>query len=186
MEPAPPARCPRCQIDLGDEPLIRHCSRCKGSWIAEETLHERAAAVQGGPPDLTWHKEARATLMCAICGQPMETIVVRDTPVDRCVQHGIWFDANELAHVLSPAAAVAMTAAAVQVSTHQAQEQAQTSSALDVAGEGIELAVDVADLALASEVVETGGGVFEVIIDGVGVVAEAVVDMIAGIFSALD
>jgi Zn-finger nucleic acid-binding protein len=183
MEPAPPARCPRCKVALGDQPLIRHCSRCRGSWVAEETLHERAAAVQDGPPELTWHKEARAALMCAICSQPMETLVVRDTPVDRCVQHGIWFDVNELAHVLSPAAAVAMTAATAQVPTNQAQ----ASSTTDIAGEGLEVAVDVTDLALeASEVVETGGGVFEVVIDGVGVVAEAVVDALAAIFSALD
>jgi Zn-finger nucleic acid-binding protein len=189
MDPAPPAKCPRCRkVALGDEPLIRHCGRCKGSWIAEETLHERVAAAQGAQSGLTWRTEARAALLCAICAEPMETLVVRDTPVDRCARHGIWFDVNELAHVLAPVAVAAHVAA-----------QPQTSTAGDLAEDGVDLAVGVADAALesvdvvevggsavevGSTVVETGGGVFEVVIDGAGVVAEVVVDAIAAIFSA--
>jgi Zn-finger nucleic acid-binding protein len=195
MDPAPPAKCPRCRnVPLGDEPLIRHCGRCKGSWIAEETLHARVAAAPSTHPGLTWHTEARAALMCAICAEPMETLVVRDTAVDRCAQHGIWFDANELAHVLAPVAAAAYVAAA----------EPHRSTTGELAEDGIELAVDVADVAVeatdaadvlevggsvvevGSTIVETGGGVFEVLIDGAGVAAEAVVDVIAALFSALD
>lgn len=199
MEPAPPASCPRCQnVPLGDEPLIRHCGRCKGSWIAEETLHKRVAEVRETHPGLTWHTEARAALRCAICAAPMETLVVRDTAVDRCPRHGIWFDANELAHVLAPVAVAAHVAVA-QVHATEAQNQGATAG--DVAEAGVELAVEAAEVALdaayvvevggtaveaGSTIIETGGGVFEVVIDGVGVVASAVVDAVAAIFSALD
>ena len=197
MDPAPPAKCPRCRkVALGDEPLIRHCGRCKGSWIAEETLHERVAAAQGAQSGLTWRKEARAALMCAICAEPMETLVVRDTPVDRCARHGVWFDVNELAHVLAPVAVAAHVAAAQPQA--QGQGQGQGSTAGELAEDGVELAVgaalesvDVVEVGgsaveVGSTVVETGGGVFEVVIDGAGVVAEVVVDAIAAIFSALD
>ncbi len=191
MDPAPPASCPRCrEVPLGDQPLVRHCSRCKGSWIAEETLHAHVAEVRGARPGrLTWRKEGRAALMCAICAEPMETLVVRDTPVDRCPQHGVWFDANELAHVLAAVAvAVPATAAA-------AADPGRESIVPELVEGGAELAIDaaagageVAELAgggaeLAAEAAEAGGGVFEVVVGGVGFVAEAVVDAIAGIFS---
>jgi Zn-finger nucleic acid-binding protein len=188
MDPAPPASCPRCRkVPLDDQPLVRHCSRCKGSWIAEETLHERVAAARGARPGLTWHREARAVLMCAICAEPMETLVVHDTPVDRCPRHGVWFDANELAHVLASVAAVAPLAAAADPGRESiAPDLVEGGLELAVEG-GVELAVDAADVAAgAGEVAEAGGGVFEVVIGGVGFVAEAVVDAVAGIFSALD
>jgi hypothetical protein len=117
----------------------------------------------------------------------METLVVRDTPVDRCPQHGVWFDANELAHVLA-AVAVAVPAAAAAAAPDR------DSVVPDLVEGGAELAIDAAagvgeiaeaggGVELAAEAAEAGGGVFEVVIGGVGFVAEAVVDAIAGIFS---
>jgi Zn-finger nucleic acid-binding protein len=218
--PTPPASCPRCRkVPLDNQPLVRHCGRCKGSWIAEQALNERITHAQGERPHhgLTWHEEARAALMCAICAQPMQTLVVADTPVDRCPRHGIWFDAKELAHVLAMVAGVAAPVA-VAAAPHE-------PVASDLVGDGVELAADLAIeaaagpavdgagyvAASAAEVVtssvfevagsavgaaaetgaevavevaaEAGGGIFEVVIGGVGFVAEAVVDAIAGIFS---
>jgi Zn-finger nucleic acid-binding protein len=181
MDPAPPASCPRCrQVPLDDQPLIRHCSRCKGSWISEDTLHERVAAARGPRPGLAWHREARAALMCAICAAPMEALVVADTAIDRCARHGVWLDANELARVLAAAAAVAPPAGAA---ADPARAAISTEIAAEVAGAGVDLAIEAADVA---DVADAGGGVFEVVIGGVGFVAEVVVDAVAGIFSALD
>lgn len=190
MDPAPPASCPRCrEVPLGDQPLVRHCGRCKGSWIAEETLHAHVAEVRSARPGrgLTWRREARAALRCAICAEPMETLVVRDTPVDRCPRHGVWFDANELAHVLAAVAAVAPVVAAAEPDRESiVPELVEGGAELAIdaaasAGEAAELAGGGAELAV--EAAEAGGGVFEVVIGGVGFVAEAVVDAIAGIFS---
>lgn len=206
MDPTPPANCPRCRkVPLDDQPLVRHCGRCKGSWIAEQTLHERIAHAQGARPGhgLTWHEEARAALTCAVCAEPMQTLVVADTPIDRCPQHGVWFDAKELAHVLAVVAGVATPVAVAAATTHE-------PAASGLVGDGVELAADVAIEVAAGPAVdgagyvaasafeavgeagaeaavevaaETGGGIFEVVIGGVGIVAEAVVDAIAGIFS---
>ncbi len=179
MEPAPPASCPRCKVPLDDQPLVRHCGRCKGSWISEQALHERVEAARGARPGLTWHREARAVLMCTICAEPMETLVVHETPVDRCPRHGIWFDRHELAHVLAAVAAVAPVTAAAATA-----DPARDSIASDLAEGGVEVALEAADVAeAAGGVAEAGGGVFEVVIGGVGFVAETVVDVIAGIFS---
>src|SRR5687767_10161461 len=98
MNMAPsPARCPRCRdMQLSEQELIRHCGRCKGSWISEQALHERVGAMRGHPgAGLRWRAEGRAALMCPTCTAPMETLVVQDTPIDRCARHGVWFDANE-------------------------------------------------------------------------------------------
>ena len=186
MEPVPPASCPRCRnAPLDDQPLVRHCGRCKGSWIAEETLHEHVAHARGAAPGrgLAWRKEGRAALMCAICAEPMETLVVRDpkhdTKIDRCPRHGVWFDAGELAQVLAAVAVVAPAAAAA--------DPARESVVPDLVEGGAELALEAADAAAdAGDLAEAGGGVFEVVIGGVGFVAETVVDLVAGIFSALD
>jgi Zn-finger nucleic acid-binding protein len=191
MDPAPPASCPRCRkVHLGDEPHVRHCPRCKGSWIAEEALHERVAEARGAAPGdrLTWRKEARAALMCAICAEPMETLVVQDTAVDRCPRHGVWFDVNELAHVLAAVALVAPLAISqAQAHAQAAQSSAGESTAAELVEGGAELALEAADAAGAvAEVAEASGGVFEVVINGVGVVGEAVVEVLAGIFSSLD
>ncbi len=192
MDPAPSASCPRCKVPLDDQPLVRHCGRCKGSWIAEQVLHERVAEARGAQPGrtaLTWRKEGRAALMCATCAEPMETLVVSDTPVDRCPRHGVWFDAGELAHVL---AAVALAAAPLAA---PAGDPGGESVAGELVEGGVELALESGEVAAAAgevavatgEVAAAAGeGVFEVVIGGVGVVAETVVDVIAGIFSALD
>jgi Zn-finger nucleic acid-binding protein len=181
MDPAPSASCPRCQVPLDAQPLVRHCGRCKGSWIAEHVLHERVAEARGAQPGrtaLTWRNEARAALRCATCAEPMETLVVSGTPVDRCPRHGVWFDAGELAHVL---AAVALAAAPLAA---PAGDPGGASAAGEIVEGGVELALESAEVAAAAgEVLEASGGVFEVVIGGVGFVAEAVVDAIAGIFS---
>jgi Zn-finger nucleic acid-binding protein len=180
MDPAPSASCPRCRVPLDHQPLVRHCGRCRGSWISDQVLHERVAEARGAQPGrtaLTWRKEARAALVCATCAAPMETLVVSDTPVDRCPRHGVWFDAGELAHVL---AAVALAVTPIAAPGDPGGE----SAAGELVEGGVELALESAEIAAAAgEVVEASGGVFEVVIGGVGYVAEAVVDAIAGIFS---
>lgn len=174
--------CPRCRGEALSEALIRHCPRCKGSWVSEQVLEERVAergGRGGGGGGLHWHLEARAALPCAVCAEPMETLLVRGAPVDRCPPHGFWFDANELAHVLGPAAVVAAAA----IASEQQPPRDGESTAADVA----EVVLDGVDVvATAGEVLETGGGVFEVVAGGVGVVAEVVVDVLAGIFSIFE
>lgn len=177
MEPPSPANCPRCRREQLDEQRpIRHCGRCKGSWIPEEVLHDRVAAMRTGRLGgrLAWRTEARAALMCPACGMAMETLVVFATPIDRCAAHGVWFDANELAHVLMRASVVRPSGAADS-----------GSIAAVVISETPELAGEVVVSAVAGETAEVGAGVFEVVIDGVGVIGEVVVDAVAGILSAI-
>jgi len=86
------------------------CQKCGGFWIGLETLDrmldreaqqpQSAAPAQGPPlppPARTPYRP------CAVCGQLMVRRNFGRTSgviVDLCGSHGIWFDAQELAHVL--------------------------------------------------------------------------------------
>lgn len=95
-------RCPSCQ----DKPLVEagqtsRCEVCDGAWIAEETLvallEQRASALV----KLPWKpREGDQPMPCAQCKTPMAMLDLGDVKLDRCAQHGVWFDANELTALL--------------------------------------------------------------------------------------
>ena len=72
----------------------------------ERTILERA----GSRPDIEIVGERAGQRICPRCPNPMTTLRVRVTvhgrpitpgpELDRCVEHGVWFDGNELAEVL--------------------------------------------------------------------------------------
>lgn len=96
-------RCPHCRDTELDDATIHRCHRCEGTWIDEHTLLERLAAMQlpEVPRVPEWSEQKReAVRACPECAQRMETVALFGIPVDRCHQHGMWFDDGELAAVL--------------------------------------------------------------------------------------
>ena len=86
------------------------CQKCGGFWIGLETLDrlldreaqqpQSAAPAPGPPPEPPPRSPYRP---CAVCGQLMVRRNFGRTSgviVDVCGSHGIWFDAEELAHVM--------------------------------------------------------------------------------------
>jgi Zn-finger nucleic acid-binding protein len=41
--------------------------------------------------------------VCAACRKPMQTVNLGSVALDRCADHGVWFDAHELAALLAQA-----------------------------------------------------------------------------------
>ena len=41
--------------------------------------------------------------VCAVCRTAMQTVNLGSVQLDRCAQHGVWFDADELAALLKEA-----------------------------------------------------------------------------------
>lgn len=161
--------CPRCpKAALGAGPL-RSCPTCHGSWVAEETLSEHVAIMQTAPPRLQWSVAMRAALPCVVCRAPMETLSLFEVAVDRCRAHGVWFDTHELAEVLH----------------RSAQVREAEPSKLGAIADGIELTADAAEVAVLAETgVEAAVDVAVEV--GTSGIVEGILDVLGGIFSAID
>ena len=106
-----PLRCPSC----GDATLREHaarllCDRCGGIMMALEDVDRAILERAGSRPDIAFLGELAGKRTCPRCSQPMTTLRVKVTlhgraitpgpELDRCADHGVWFDGNELAEVL--------------------------------------------------------------------------------------
>ena len=93
-------RCPVDQTPLELAGRTLRCTTCEGAWIAEDALvailEQRASTLV----DLPWAPREDQPRPCAICTQPMQTVNLGSVALDRCTQHGVWFDANELTTLL--------------------------------------------------------------------------------------
>lgn len=100
-----PDRCPACvQPELlkarsleGIAAAARECARCEGVWIEREVIE-------------TLGRKAKADLLpfwvgvplpdpvrpCPVCGAVMSRKASGVTELDVCMQHGVWFDRDEL------------------------------------------------------------------------------------------
>lgn len=104
-------------------------------------------------------------LPCAACRQPMEPLVLFDEPVDRCTEHGVWFDKHELETVLERSRRARASIGPAPVSSPSVAD----SLGAEVAFEGTIAVVDIAtDVAADSGVID------------------AILDVLGGIFSAID
>ncbi len=98
--------CPSCQVALTAAGRTDRCARCDGAWIHEDVLvgmlQETASAMVFLPwmPRDPKEPQARA---CAVCAKPMQAVSLGAVALDRCADHGVWFDASELAAVLKHA-----------------------------------------------------------------------------------
>ncbi len=104
-----PHPCPSCKTTLRDFHKRLVCDACDGMFLALDDLNEQIRQLTGVIPSLAFHDEAPGQRACPHCTGLMSTLrleVAIDTehvkpkPVlDRCAQHGIWFDGEELAAV---------------------------------------------------------------------------------------
>lgn len=106
--------CPRCSETL--RPGLPHtliCPRCEGCWVGKGSLYvlarlTRAQLAQTAlqPTLVADPKPFRIPdrpLQCPQCQQPMKRQIYcgdSGVEVDRCAEHGIWFDDGELAQVI--------------------------------------------------------------------------------------
>jgi hypothetical protein len=132
------------------------------------TLSDRIAQCAGCKPDT-----AVQGIPCAVCDDAMALRRIDGVEIDVCIDHGTWFDAQELRLVAEAMAEARRRRfqqgfrGAVQGprGTKPAKEVKAVSvvEGLDVAVESIELGVDAADIAEGAFEVVGGilGGLFE-------------------------
>ena len=103
---SPRLPCPRCRAPSlfagrSGELELHACERCWGVWldpragtqVLRPLARELAAAANHGGE----------VLGCPVCRQGMQTLATgrAGVVVDRCVKHGVWFDRDELGHIMA-------------------------------------------------------------------------------------
>jgi Zn-finger nucleic acid-binding protein len=95
--------CPVCAAPLEQAGSTFRCERCEGAWVAEETLvailEQRASTLV----ELPWEARQDKPRPCAACKAEMQTVNLGSVALDRCAQHGVWFDSNEMTQLLKQA-----------------------------------------------------------------------------------
>src|SRR5262249_48900046 len=101
---AEPLSCPSCQIALTAAGRTERCAKRDGAWIHEDVLVGMLQETASAMVFLPWMpREARdgePARPCAVCARAMQPVSLGTVALDRCVEHGVWFDATELAAVL--------------------------------------------------------------------------------------
>ncbi len=72
--------------------------RCGGVFLSEAAIVEKIGGHQ-----LDLGRPRRAELACPVCSKPMPSAGLFEIPIDRCSEHGIWFDKTELDQVIARA-----------------------------------------------------------------------------------
>lgn len=97
-------KCPRCGVALVDARSARGCPACGGLWVEEPVLTEMILKMLPPRPlsrlVLAVIDRSEAPIGCPTCGDAMESVSIHEVILDRCVKHGIWFDARELQDAL--------------------------------------------------------------------------------------
>lgn len=163
-------RCPRCPSSpLSDGPF-HECRQCEGVWITEASIEQHVGTLPP-PGSVTCEiSKTRAGLRCAECGESMQPLELMHEPVDRCKEHGIWFDKHELRAVVERVKAAAPAASVVH---HESTASLVGDAVMDAYVMNVAIEAAASGIEIAGETAGSGIG-------------EAILDVIGGIFSAID
>jgi len=104
-----PKPCPACQSELRVFETRLACDRCQGAMVPIEDLRLAIQQLTSIAPALELVDEEAGSRACPWCAQAMTRLKIRVVledevakprpELDRCAEHGIWFDGEELAKV---------------------------------------------------------------------------------------
>ena len=102
-------RCPACAATLRAFRTRQVCDACQGIFLTPEDLASGIHDLTSITPTFEFHDELAGKRACPSCAKPMVRCKLRvhldddiEKPkpeLDRCAEHGIWFDEEELASV---------------------------------------------------------------------------------------
>lgn len=180
----PPLRCPVCPTEKLSAGALHHCTLCEGIWIDESTLSERVAGMRSDRPrHIEWEPMTSSERPCAACSEPMDALALYGVPVDRCVNHGVWFDRDELATVLERANAAPPTLETPVMSLVPVAVASPNTTGID-AGDALYVAADV--VTSGFDIVDIAGTVGGAVVDVGGFLLEGALHVLGEIFSAID
>jgi len=109
------ATCPRCKAGLDERNERWVCGGCGGLLITEAAVSQMIADMLGDqvsangwsgkvamPEPLALEpRSGGEDLTCPRCATTMTAVSLYGIPLDRCGEHGLWFDKRELEQVLA-------------------------------------------------------------------------------------
>lgn len=111
--PVPPSafagrRLPCPNEDCGRYPLKLDvsrwsCEQCKGVFVENAALEALVSEMISAPWQLAPISGRAGSRQCPVCRAALAAEVVEGAPIDRCADHGVWFDPAELETVLQHA-----------------------------------------------------------------------------------
>ncbi len=169
--PQTPLRCPRCPSSTLSDGPFHECRRCEGVWIAEASLEQHVGTLPAPGTISCEISKTRAGLRCAVCSESMQPLDLMQEPVDRCKQHGIWFDKHELRAVVervkarpaAPAPSVVDHPSTASLVADAVTDAYVLEVAIDAAASGIEVVGEVAGSGIGEAILEIIGGIFSAI-----------------------
>jgi Zn-finger nucleic acid-binding protein len=99
-----PLACPACAAALAADGPRWTCATCRGVFVEDAVLVRLMTDMCGRPWPLPAPAGAAGARSCPACGQAMRVDRLHGVAVDRCGDHGVWFDADELERALHDAA----------------------------------------------------------------------------------
>lgn len=72
------------------------CDHCAGTFVLDAAFEAMVMDISKSPWDLPPPTGAQGSRGCPVCRTAMLTEDIEQVPLDRCPQHGLWFDAVEL------------------------------------------------------------------------------------------
>ncbi|MCW5802344.1 MAG: zf-TFIIB domain-containing protein [Deltaproteobacteria bacterium] len=98
--------CPVCEGDLSLNIDRWTCGHCAGTFVENFHVEAMVSDMKGRPWQLATATGERGALACPVCTDPMHVEMLERVSIDRCGEHGIWFDPLALGTALHHASAV--------------------------------------------------------------------------------
>src|SRR5262249_15140005 len=73
------------------------CARCAGAFVENAALVSMIGEMIRGPWDMPPPSGVDGPRACPVCTVAMQVELFESVTIDRCVEHGVWFDPAELA-----------------------------------------------------------------------------------------
>jgi Zn-finger nucleic acid-binding protein len=97
------AICPSCRAGLDGRGTRLVCGTCKGGLVTNaelETMMNEMSPDDQRPLEQRLLPGSAAPRPCPRCGTSMVPHTIYEVTIDRCPEHGVWFDGEELGRVL--------------------------------------------------------------------------------------
>jgi Zn-finger nucleic acid-binding protein len=96
--------CPICKRPLVQAGRTWKCETDDGAWVRSDVLVPMLEQAASTLVELPWQANQEDHVRnCPECSHDMQTVKLGTVALDRCVEHGVWFDRKELAELLKQA-----------------------------------------------------------------------------------